>query len=88
MGRVDCDTPLSELTVGQLRALLGTRAAVSGVRGVAELFGVSEPTARSFVNTWLKPACHWLTERCYVVDVDEALGLAKAYAAQRRGDGP
>lgn len=85
------DTPVTFLTVGQLKEILradqsvspqptvhaDTKTYVYGLRGIRNLFGVSHATAQRYKDTIIKDAVSQ-NGRIIVVDADKALELFNA----------
>ena len=77
------NTPISELTVGELRDLVmscvresvSNRRLVSGLEGLADLFGVSISTAKRIKKSGRINAAIAQSGRTFVVDADKAIRL-------------
>ena len=90
--KVTQDTPLTSLTVGQLKTYLKgeeststpneqPRRFVYGLRGIRQLFGVSHVTAQRYKDSFLAPAVSQ-RGRIIVVDADKAIRLFNEYLAK------
>lgn len=89
-------TPIAALTVGQFEELFLQRVNktdvqeqtddekhyVYGIRGIAQLFGCSLPTAQRYKDSFLKPAVYQ-RGRVIVTDVVKAMKLF----SENRGEG-
>lgn len=97
MKKIDRDTPLVMLTLGDLLEVLtffqGDRQTeekaspakryVYGLKGIADLFHVSTKTAMAYKNGIIADAC-FQSGRTIVVDADKALELFKDQKMQKK----
>ena len=95
---ITLETPVAQMTAGQLIDLMNTKGAsvmaaaqagrekpgryVYGLRGIMQLFNVSNMTAQRYKNGILKDAVKQYGRKI-VVDVDKALELFEAAREQR-----
>jgi len=76
---MDLNTKISDLTLGELLEVLGAvtrvpgRGTVSGLAGLAELFGVSLSTAKRFKASGILDRA--ISQRGHVIVTDAALAL-------------